>query len=305
VEICLNDLEGEFACIELIKSDPVVTYKETVTAQSDQVCLSKSPNKHNRLYCVALPLAEGIPEDIENGRIAPKMDQKVMINLLGGTYGWDSNDVKKLWDFGPDNSGANVLVDVTTGVQYLNEIRDSMQNGFQWATREGPLCAENMRGVRINIVDVTLHADAIHRGGGQIIPTARRVYYACELTAKPALQEPMFLVEIQVPSDSIGGVYQCLNTRRGIVHSEEPVAGTPQSMVKAYLPVAESFGFAAHLRSMTSGQAFPQCVFDHWQVVNGDPLDPTSKANEIVKGIRKRKGMREDLPPLDEYIDKL
>jgi elongation factor 2 len=305
VEICLNDLEGEFACIELIKSDPVVTYKETVTAQSDQVCLSKSPNKHNRLYCVALPLAEGIPEDIENGRIAPKMDQKVMINLLSGTYNWDSNDVKKLWDFGPDNSGANVLVDVTTGVQYLNEIRDSMQNGFQWATREGPLCAENMRGVRINIVDVTLHADAIHRGGGQIIPTARRVYYACELTAKPALQEPMFLVEIQVPSDSIGGVYQCLNTRRGIVHSEEPVSGTPQSMVKAYLPVAESFGFAAHLRSMTSGQAFPQCVFDHWQVVNGDPLDPTSKANEIVKAIRKRKGMREDLPPLDEYIDKL
>jgi elongation factor 2 len=305
VEICLNDLEGEFACIELIKSDPVVTYKETVTAQSNQVCLSKSPNKHNRLYCVAVPMGEGLPEDIENGKVAPKMDQKLMINHLATNYGWDPNDVKKLWDFGPDNSGANVLVDTTTGVQYLNEIRDSMQNGFQWATREGAMCAENMRGVRINIVDVTLHADAIHRGGGQIIPTARRVYYASELTARPALQEPMFLVEIQCPSDSIGGVYQCLNTRRGIVHSEEPVSGTPQSLVKAYLPVAESFGFAAHLRSMTSGQAFPQCVFDHWQVVPGDPLDASTKANEIVRAIRKRKSMREDIPPLDEYIDKL
>lgn len=305
VEICLNDLEGEFACIELIKSDPVVTYKETVTAQSNQVCLSKSPNKHNRLYCVAVPMGEGLPEDIENGKVAPKMDQKLMINHLSTNYGWDPNDVKKLWDFGPDNSGANVLVDTTTGVQYLNEIRDSMQNGFQWATREGAMCAENMRGVRINIVDVTLHADAIHRGGGQIIPTARRVYYACELTARPALQEPMFLVEIQCPSDSIGGVYQCLNTRRGIVHSEEPVSGTPQSLVKAYLPVAESFGFAAHLRSMTSGQAFPQCVFDHWQVVPGDPLDASTKANEIVRAIRKRKSLREDIPPLDEYIDKL
>ena len=57
---------------------------------------------------------------------------------------------------------------------------------------------ENMRGVRFNIHDVTLHTDAIHRGGGQIIPTARRVLYACALTAAPRLMEPVYLVEIQV-----------------------------------------------------------------------------------------------------------
>ena len=84
------------------------------------------------------------------------------------------------------------------------------------------------------------------------------------LTAKPALQEPMFLVEIQCPAEVVGGVYQCLSGRRGIVNSEEPVIGTPLTMVKAYLPVAESFGFTANLSSQTSGQAFPQCVFDHW-----------------------------------------
>lgn len=55
-----------------------------------------------------------------------------------------------------------------------------------------------MRGVRFNIHDVTLHTDAIHRGGGQIIPTARRVLYACQLTANPTLMEPVYLVEIQV-----------------------------------------------------------------------------------------------------------
>lgn len=60
------------------------------------------------------------------------------------------------------------------------------------------LCEENMRGVRFNIHDVTLHADAIHRGGGQIIPTTRRVLYACQLTASPRLMEPVYLVEIQV-----------------------------------------------------------------------------------------------------------
>lgn len=55
-----------------------------------------------------------------------------------------------------------------------------------------------MRAVRFDIHDVTLHADAIHRGGGQIIPTARRVLYASVLTAQPRLMEPIYLVEIQV-----------------------------------------------------------------------------------------------------------
>ncbi len=74
---------------------------------------------------------------------------------------------------------------------------------------------EHMRGVRINLSDVVLHADAIHRGGGQIIPTARRLYYACELTAEPRLLEPMFRADITGPADVMGGVYQVLNKRRG------------------------------------------------------------------------------------------
>lgn len=63
---------------------------------------------------------------------------------------------------------------------------------------QGVLCEENMRGVRFDVHDVTLHADAIHRGGGQIIPTARRVLYAAAITAQPRLMEPIYLVEIQV-----------------------------------------------------------------------------------------------------------
>ena len=85
--------------------------------------------------------------------------------------------------------------------------------------------------MRVNILDCVLHADAIHRGGGQIIPTARRLYYACELTAQPRLQEPIFLAEITAPNDATGGVYNCLNTRRGTVIEEEQVAGTPLSVV--------------------------------------------------------------------------
>jgi len=154
-------------------------------------------------------------------------------------------------------------------------------------------------------MDVGLHADAIHRGGGQIIPTARRVYYAAQLTAEPRFQEPVFLCEIQSPDDAMGGIYQTLTQRRGIVIGEEPVQGTPLVIVKAYLPVAESFGFTQHLRSMTSGRAFPQCVFDHWEQIATDPFDPASKAGTLVEAIRKRKGLKPGIPALDNFLDKL
>ena len=246
VEICLKDLEEEFARCEIKKGDPVVTYKETVTEESSQMCLSKSPNKHNRLYVKAEPMPEELSNDIEEGaNVGPKCDTKLMGKHLVDNYEWDKNDSLKIWCFGPDTTGANCFVDVAKGVQYLNEIKDSVEAAFQWATKEGVMAEENMRGCRFNIHDVTLHADAIHRGGGQIIPTARRVLYACELTATPRLQEPIFLVEIQCPDDCVGPIYQTLTKRRGIVIGEDPIPGTPLVNMKAHLPVGESFGFTS------------------------------------------------------------
>jgi len=197
------------------------------------------------------------------------------------------------------------LVDTTKAVQYLNEIKDSMETSFQWATKEGVLTDENMRGIRFNIQDVALHADAIHRGGGQIIPTARRVFFASELTASPRFQEPIFLVEIQCPDDAVGGIYQCLSQRRGIVIGEEPINGTPLVNLKAYLPVAESFGFTQALRAATSGRAFPQCVFDHWDELGTDPLEEGSKAQILCQTVRTRKGLKPVVPALDNFVDKL
>lgn len=157
-----------------------------------------------------------------------------------------------------------------------------------------------MRSVRFNVLDVTLHADAIHRGGGQIIPTARRVLYAAMLLAEPALLEPVYLVEIQVPEVAMGGVYGVLTRRRGHVFNEEQRPGTPLFTIKAYLPVLESFGFNGDLRQATSGQAFPQSVFDHWQVLpGGSPLDSTSKVGQVVQEMRKRKGIKVEVPGVD------
>jgi len=305
LEICLKDLEEDHACIPLKKSDPVVSYRESVAERSSQTCLSKSPNKHNRLFMTAEPFMEGLSEDIDNGDISPKQDFKLRGRMLVEKYEWDATESRKIWCFGPEGTGPNMLVDCTKGVQYLNEIKDSVVAGFQWASKEGVLCEENVRGVRFNIHDVTLHADAIHRGGGQIIPTTRRVLLASLLTAAPRLQEPVYLVEIQCPESAIGGIYGVLNKRRGHIFEEAGVPGTPMYMVKAYLPVNESFGFTADLRSNTGGQAFPQCVFDHWQILNDDPMELTSKSGVIVTTTRKRKGLSEAIPALDKFLDKM
>ena len=304
LEICLKDLVEDYAKVEITQSDPVVPYRETVTQTSSQICMAKSPNKHNRLYVIAEPLAEELVNEIEAGSIKAGDDLKQTSRTLIDKYEWEQHDAKKLWVFGPDQAGPNFLVDQTKAVQYLNEIRDSMEGAFQNVTKEGVLAEETLRGVRFNIQDVELHNDSIHRGGGQIIPTARRVYYASEITAKPRYQEPVYLCSISAPQDVMSGVYQCFSQRRGVVFSEESVQGTPLLDVKAYLPVSESFGFTAHLRSLTSGQAFPQCTFSHWDLINQDPFDVKSIAYTITMNIRKRKGLKQELPVLADYIDK-
>merc|ERR1712227_671467 len=175
LEICLKDLEEDHAGIPLRISEPVVGYRETVQTESSMVALSKSQNKHNRLYVTAQPIDEELCREIETGKVNPRDDFKIRARHLADTYGWDVADARKIWCFGPETTGPNLLVDVTKGVQYLNEIKDSCVAAFQWATKEGVCCEESVRGVRYNIMDVTLHTDAIHRGGGQIIPTTRRV----------------------------------------------------------------------------------------------------------------------------------
>jgi len=233
--------------------------------------MSKSANKHNRLYCTAEPLDEELALEMENGTISMKMDSKERIVELG-RYGFDKTEVARMWAFGPDGDGPNMIIDSTRGCQFMNEIKDSVVAGFQIVTTSGVICDEGMRGVRFDVHDTTLHADSIHRGAGQLIPASRRVLYACQLLSEPRLQEPIFLTEITCPIDVSGNVYSCLAQRRGVIEEEVPVEGTPLTCIRAYVPVSESFGFTGYLRSNTAGQAFPSSVFHHWDVLPGDPL---------------------------------
>merc|ERR1711962_734766 len=137
LEICLKDLEEDHACIPLKKTDPVVSYRETVSEESDRTCLAKSPYKHNRLFMKCINFPEGLAEDIEKDEITPRTEFKERGRFLSEKFDMDVNEARKIWCFGPEGTGPNLLIDCTKGVQYLNEIKDSVVAGFQWATKEG------------------------------------------------------------------------------------------------------------------------------------------------------------------------
>merc|ERR1719463_359827 len=88
VEICLKDLREEYAQCDFVMTDPIVSYRETVTQESSQTCLAKSPNKHNRIYLVAEPMPDEVAKAIEDGAAGPKADPKERTKLLKEKHDW-------------------------------------------------------------------------------------------------------------------------------------------------------------------------------------------------------------------------
>ncbi|KAJ2775025.1 U5 small nuclear ribonucleoprotein component, partial [Coemansia nantahalensis] len=290
----------------------------TVAETSAVMVYGDSPNGKNRLTIIAEPVDQGIAEDIEAGHVSLDWPARQVGQFFEANYGWDVLAGRSIWAFGPGESGPNILSDETlagdTDRARLRSVRDSIRQGFQWAAREGPLCDEPMRGTRFRIVNAALADAAIHRGGGQIIPAARRVCYSSFLTAEPRLMEPVNFVEIQAPAACVAAVYTVLGRRRGHVTHDAPKPGSPMYMIQAQVPTIDASGLETDLRTYTQGQAFCQHYFDHWQVVPGDPLDASvvlqplepsagqQLARDFVLKTRRRKGLSDDIS-IDKFID--
>ncbi|KAF7302667.1 Tr-type G domain-containing protein [Mycena chlorophos] len=316
----MHDLRKLFSEIEIKVSDPVTKFSETVLETSALKCYADTPNKKNKITMIAEPLEKGIAEDIERGRVNMRMTPKERGTFFQEKYQWDLLASRSIWAFGPDENGPNVLLDDTLPSQIdkkmLGTVKEHIKQGFQWGAREGPLCDEPMRNVKFRLLDASLAQEPIFRGGGQIVPTARRVCYSSFLMAAPRLMEPIYYVEVQAPADCISAVYTVLARRRGHVTQDIPKAGSPLYTVKALIPVIDANGFETDLRTATQGQAFCQQVFDHWAVVPGacDPTDTSIKlrplepasgqalARDLVLKTRRRKGLGEQIA-VSKYLD--
>jgi len=311
LDCILHDMRRMFAEIEIKVSDPVVRFCETVVETSALKCYADTPNKKNKLTMIAEPLEKGIAEDIETGKVNIRMPARKLGAHFVDNYQWDLLASRSIWAFGPGEQSPNILLDDTlpseVDKKILYSVRESVKQGFQWGTREGPLCDEPIRNVKFRLTDASLAQEPIYRGGGQIIPTARRVCYSSFLMATPRLMEPVYYVEIQAPADSVAIIYAVLARRRGHVVADLPKAGSPLFTVKAYIPVIDANGFETDLRTHTQGQAMPLSVFDHWSICPGDPTDKTIKlrplepapaqhlARDFVLKTRRRKGLGDDI----------
>ncbi|KAJ0885500.1 putative protein-synthesizing GTPase [Helianthus annuus] len=314
----MKDLRELYSEVEVKVADPVVSFCETVVESSSMKCFAETPNKKNKITMIAEPLERGLAEDIENGVVSVDWPRKKLGDFFQNRYDWDLLAARSIWAFGPDKQGPNILLDDTLSSEVdkslLNSVKDSIVQGFQWGAREGPLCDEPIRNVKFKIVDAKIAPEPLHRGTGQIIPTARRVAYSAFLMATPRLMEPVYYVEIQTPIDCVSAIYTVLSRRRGHITADVPQPGTPAYIVKAFVPVIESFGFETDLRYHTQGQAFAVSTFDHWAIVPGDPLDKSIVlrplepapiqylAREFMVKTRRRKGMSEDVS-INKFFD--
>lgn len=311
MDCVLHDLRRMYASMEIKVSDPVTRFCETVVETSAIKCYALTPNKKNKLTMVAEPLDEGIAEDIESGKVNIRDPVRKVGKFFEENYGYDLLASRNIWAFGPDDQGPNILQNDTlpsdVDQKLLKNVRDTIRQGFAWGTREGPLCEEPIRNTKFKITDVSLAPEAIFRGGGQIIPTARRACYSSFLMASPRLMEPVYSCSMIGPADAVSSLYTVLARRRGHVLQDGPIAGTPLYKVSGLIPVIDSFGFETDLRIHTQGQATVSLVFDRWSIVPGDPLDKSIKlrplepasaqatARDFVMKTRRRKGLAEDV----------
>jgi len=289
IEIALTFLK-EYYGLEVVSTPPIIVYRESIRDKS-KIFEGKSPNKHNKLYISVEPLDEVATRLISEGIITDDMDPRERAKILREEAGWDTDEAKRIWSI---DENVNVFIDMTSGVQYLREVKDTIIQGFKLAMREGPLALEPVRGVKVILHDAVIHEDPAHRGPAQLYPATRNAIFAGMLTSRPTLLEPIQKLDIRIPMEYLGGVSTIITKKRGRIL--EVLQHGVLTRVIAEVPVAESFDLAEQLRGATAGKAIWGQEFSRWSPV------PDSMLMDLIAKIRQRKGLKPEPPKPEDFI---
>jgi len=275
--------------VEIETSEPIVVYRETIAGKAGPV-EGKSPNKHNRYYIDIEPLSDELFQAIQEGKIKEGRVKKKESTTIFTEYGLPKDEAKKVWDV----YKRSLFINMTRGIQYLDEIKELLLEGFESALDDGPIAREKVMGLKISLKDAKIHEDAVHRGPAQVLPAIRKAVYGAIMLANPTLLEPIQKVFINVPQDYMGAATREIQNRRGQIvdMSQEGDMATLESTV----PVAEMFGFAGDIRSAAEGR----CL---WSTESaGFVRLPPELQKSIIKEIRSRKGLTPEPYGPDHYI---
>lgn len=245
-----------------------IPLRETVLDVSYQICMSKSPNKHAKIFVTAQPTT-----------------------ILGHENALATNDT-------------NLLVDVSKDVRNMDNFKNSIIKGFKWASQEGPLCGEPLHKVTFNLHDIRAMGD-FSKGVAQILVATKRALYASILSAKPALLEPLYLIEIVTPNCYLGHIQDYLNKITDNINICEEKTTNNLYKIKVHISHRNSCGLNEYIQNSTNNEATTTISMHDWTIIPGDPLDPESEAGKLVRKVRIKKGFSENVPNLSNYLDQL
>jgi elongation factor 2 len=264
LEIAINQLKD--ACgIDVVVSSPRVVYKETVSKKG-VVALAKSPNKLNCFWLQVEPEAEEQAAPLE-------------AEELGNILSIDEN--------------RNVLLDCRKKPDRVSdEVLEALIAGFEYACKAGPLCGEPIRHLQVKLIDMKLEEESAL---SEVMHGASKAIFGSFLTAQPTLLEPIYKITITVATELSGESSRILSTRRGKITQFEQKGMLTH--ITGFIPVSETFGFSKELRSATSGRAFWQSFFDHWEKM------PQKLTTYVINDLRQRKGLAPKVPKPEKFME--
>jgi elongation factor 2 len=275
--------------LDVVTSEPIVVYRESILGTAGPV-EGKSPNKHNRFYIEVEPLDEGILDALNsNGLREGKVKSKEMAQEFI-RFGMDKEEARRVWEI----HSKCMFLNMTRGIQHLDEAKELLLEGFETALKEGPLASEEVTGLKFKLVDAKLHEDAVHRGPSQVLPAIRNAIYGAIMLADPCLVEPIQKVFVSAPMEYIGPCSREIQNRRGIMIRQE-VYGDVSEM-EFEVPIAEMFGFAGNIRSATGGKGLFSTEMKGFNTL------PRNLQDAVVKEIRQRKGLSAEPFSAEHYL---
>jgi elongation factor 2 len=282
LEIIENRIKTEKG-VEVITSAPIVVYRETVD-KSGEVGEGKSPNKHNLFFLKVEPLEDGVYKAIKSGEInSGRMKKKEEIL-------W-----KKLSELGISNEEARQYMNIYKDCVFVNKIKGEVNIGevielvmdaIEQVIDAGPIAREPCIKMKISLVDIKLHEDAIHRGPAQVYPAVRDAMREAMKSSKPVLYEPQQMTLFECPLSYMGAVTKLVQSKRGQLVDVQQTA--IDCTIKAKMPVAEMIGLASDLRSETEGRGNFSMVDQSFEKM------PASVQEVVVRKIRTRKGLADN-----------
>ncbi|MBU2560490.1 elongation factor EF-2, partial [archaeon] len=263
--------------VDIEVSPPIVVYRESVERTSPEV-EGKSPNKHNKFYFVVEPLEKEVFDAIMNRDIKPERLKGKELGAAFKDY-LSKDEAKGVVEIYKNN----MLTDVTKSIQYLNEIKSLILEGFHEAIDNGPIAREEVLAVKVKLVDAKLHEDSIHRGPAQVIPAVREAIRGAMTQGGAILLEPKQRVIIHVGQDYMGASMTEIQKRRGQIG--EMTQDGDKTVINSTCPVSELFGFAGDIRSATEGRALWSTEFAGFEKL------PKELQEDVIKKIKQRKGL--------------